>query len=322
MKLFRFACGFAFVTGSLLVGGCGDDGAKTVDAAIDAPPDARVPDYGSDEGGEVRVEYMRFPNGMVGARGTAFFYKNSGTTKFFPFLNLNGCTDLTAKTKWPVAQNPAPEREYYDVGDNVTVSGGPSPFVIAKNTTGTPATDPVGRNHPANDWYFNPVNGMTDTDGGMYLPADTYYDVALPGSATYAAKTYTHALYMPADFALTTPAFAGTINFPPATAQTFTFTNPTSHPPEGVDVQSIVAFTGANGPAVICAEPADGSVTVPADMMDIARTAYPTGGQLARQTVSHVVQELVDETGAGTGRRLDFLGVWCYAGTAFTTVTN
>ena len=139
----------------------GDDsgsGDPPIDA-IDAPSEAIMEDFGSDEGGEVRLEYIKFANGTgVGARGTAFFYKNSGTTKFFPFLSLDGCTDLSGVNgngKWPKAQNPDSERMYYDVGDTVTATGGSQPFVIAKNTTGMPAKDPIGRSELANSWYFN-----------------------------------------------------------------------------------------------------------------------------------------------------------------------
>ena len=344
MTLTRFAFGFAFVTGSLLaVGACGDDGKDTpMDAAkdtgpgSDAPPpdvlpDARVVDFGSNEGGEVRLEYIRFANGTgVGARGTSFFYKDSGTTKFFPFLNLDGCTDLSGVNgggKWPKAQNPDAERMYYDVGDTVTATGGPQPFVIAKNTTGMPAKDPIGRSELANSWYFNPAAG-TDTDGATYLPADTTFDIAVSGSSGYAAHTYTGALYMPADWSINSPAFNATPIVTAAnTPETYVFNNATNHPIKNADgttveIQSLIAFTGANGPAVICIKKqttdTTTTITVPGAMIDVARAAYPTGGQVARQTVSHSIRELVDGTGAATGKRVDFLGVWCYAGQGYT----
>ncbi|HEY4181333.1 MAG TPA: hypothetical protein VGM90_31020 [Kofleriaceae bacterium] len=344
MTLSRFAFGFAFVSGSLLaVGACGGGGgADPIDARIDTAPgsdsgpgsdvlppvDARPVDFGSNEGGEVRLEYIRHANGTgVGARGTAFFYKDSGTTKFWPFLDLNGCTDLSGTNgngKWPKAQNPDGERVYYDVGSNVTAIGGPQPFVLAKNATA--AKDPVGRSELANQWYSNPFTAM-DSDGATFLPADTVYDIVVPGTADYAGHIYDNALYMPGDWSIDSPAFGITpIQTTAATDETYVFNNVTNHPitnPDGStsEIQYLIAFTGANGPAVICVKKADAgaktTITVPGAMVNVARTAYPTGGQVARQTVSHTVRELVNETGAPTGKRIDFLGVWCYAGQTY-----
>ena len=67
------------------------------------------------------------------------------------------------------------------------------------------------------------------------------------------------------------------------------------------------------GPVVVCVEPTDGSVTVPRAMLDVVRTAYPAGGTLARQTLTHVVREEI-VNGVHTGRRIDMIAVWCYAG--------
>ena len=65
------------------------------------------------------------------------------------------------------------------------------------------------------------------------------------------------------------------------------------------------------GPIVACIEPADGSITMPKELVAIAKATSPNG-TLARQTLSHVVRELKDKDG-NTGRRIDFVGVWCYA---------
>lgn len=306
-----------FTLGSLLAA-CGDDyvpkqprpdGPPTPDA----PPGPEFKGYDADEGGEVRVEYIKFPSGGVGTRTTAFVFKNPGSTKYFDYLNLNGCTDMTPKDKWPMATNPIGEREYYDVGPYIVISGGPDPLEVPKNPN--MANDPFARTHPAGEWYFDGIMG-TDMNGGQFLTEKTVYDVTFPGSDEFPGQIYDDVIYMPADFALETPGHAGPLLFPANTAQTFTWTTPADTPPAGYMVLSLVAFTGASGPAVICVEPNDGSITVPADMMDIARATYPTGGQVARQTLTHAVRELVDANGP-TGRRIDFLGVWCYAGTTF-----
>lgn len=303
-----------------LVFGCGDDNggdktpdARTPDAPPDAPPGPTFKGYDADEGGELRVEYVKFPNGGLATRTTGFVWKSPGSKKFFEFLSLNGCTDMTPKNKWPMATNPIPERDYYDVGPYMVLTGGPQPLTIRKNTA--MANDPFGRTHPANEWYFDPGTSA-DMDGPMFLSDKTVYDVVFPGSQEFPAQILENAIYMPGDFALMTPGHVGPLMFPANTPQTFTWQVATENAPAGTMILSLVAFTGANGPAVICIEPNDGSITVPGAMMDVARTAYPTGGTVARQTLTHAVRELVDSTGK-TGRRLDLLGVWCYAGTTY-----
>ena len=80
--------------------------------------------FDADEGGEVRVEYIKVPSGAFGSRVTAFLYKDSGTTKFFPYLSLNGCTNMTGTNhggKWPMAQNPVGERVSVIVGVQLPV---------------------------------------------------------------------------------------------------------------------------------------------------------------------------------------------------------
>jgi hypothetical protein len=315
---------FALITPLLA---CGDDGNPMVDARmidarmIDAPADATpFKKYDADEGGELRVEYVRFFNAAgtqtgTGARTTAFFWEDPGTTNYFPYVSQMGCTDTTAKMHWPLATNPIAERNYLDPG-GITVLGGPMPYVIPRATA--MANDPFGRSHPANEWFRDPATAV-DMDGANFLTGHTRYDVVFSGSAEIGpAQVFDDVLYMPADFAITTPgltAYALT-----AADHTFGWDVQTQTPPTAEDpdyrVFSLVGFTGANGPAVVCIEPNDGSITVPAAMATVARTAYPSGGTMARQTLSHITKELV-VNGTKTGRRIDFIAVWCYA-SAFT----
>jgi hypothetical protein len=298
--------------------------AAMIDSApdIDAPKeiDAALPvfkGFDADEGGEVRTEYVKFPTGGLGTRTIAYFFKNPGSIKYHDFLNTNGCTDMRDLTKWPMAMNPISEREYYDIGSSVVIVGGPAALSVPKRAA--MARDPFYREHPAGGSYFDAL-ASTDSDGPTFLSEKTTYDVVLPGSATFPGQIYDNAIYMPAAFDLndTNHPHAGPLAFPADTDQTFTWTMPTDTPPAGVTIFSLVGFTGANGPAVLCVEPNDGSITVPAAMMNIARTAYPTGGSVARQTFAHQVQELRGADGKPTGRRVDFVGVWCYAGTTYT----
>jgi hypothetical protein len=302
---------FFAVTG---LAACGDD---TPDTDIDAPgptPDAPKPvfkKYDADEGGEVRIEYVKFGNGNAGIRAGAFFYDNPGTKRFWEYVNLNGCTDSSTDMNWPTAANPIGERTYLDPG-NVILSGGPQTFTIRRNAMMGP--DVPGRVHPADKWFFDPATSA-DTDGGTFLAEKAKYDLIVTGSANMPAQVFDDVGYMPAAFDVISPALSATpFPIPAGMPQTFTWTTPASDPPPGYEISSLVAFiVPGQGPAVICVEPNDGSITVPANFIDIARAKIGANtGTLARQTLTHQVRELVDRNGP-TGKRIDFLTIWCYA---------
>lgn len=290
---------------------CGDDSSTNPDARpVDAAPDAgpTFKGYDADEGGEVRIEYVRFGNSNAGIRAGAHFYANPGSKKFFDFVDTAGCTDSSRDDTWPTAFNPIAERTYLDPGQ-VLLAGGPMVFNIPRSAA---AADVPGRPHAPNQWFFHPTSGMA-MDGPTFLTEKKLYDIILTGTPEFPGQIFDNVGYMPADFMVTAPVLSTTpFPIPAGTAQTFTWSTPTDTPPADFEVQSLVAFTGANGPAVICVEKNDGSVTVPASFIDIARAKYPTGGTLARQTFTHTVRELKDRNGP-TGRRIDFVTVWCYA---------
>jgi hypothetical protein len=339
---------------------CGDDdpvnpdAPKTpdgrIDASIDAPPDMRAPvTFDSDEGGEVRVEYLRFTSGTgTGTRVTGFLWKDAGTTDYHPYINLNGCNNTALvggdREKWPFKLEA--DRQYADAGSIVIsnpAATSPS-FVVNRSGGGCPTTalcdltdpnmavapvrDPFGRVHQQNKWFFkSPGTGAAPANDGALLPPKTKLDVTFTGSADIPAQTFEDVIYIPADFTVNDQA--GTLDPAPYaafdltldTAVNVTFENSDDMEPTGYRMDSLVAFTGPNGPAVVCIEPKDGSVTVPANMVNVARNAYSgaaPSGTLARQTLTHVVRELQDNNG-WTGRRIDFVSVWCYA-TAFNTV--
>lgn len=345
----RLSTGFA--TGLLAVlaaGGCGDDVSVTPDGRpidareIDAPPDAReFEGYFADEGGEVRFEYVEFASGQASARVTSFLFKDPGSMKYWPFLNQNGCNDVLGDTVWPTAFNPLTEQIPLDPG-LVVISGGPQTFTLPRQTAAL--NDNAGKPHAAGAWGFH-YPGSTGTgprlgegsgpatvtrpaiinDGPLYFTEKTFYDVTFTGSADLGpAQVFDNAIYVPGDYANISPPFTATpVYLPPGQDMTFTRTVVDTAPPPGVEVLSTVVFTGPNGgPVVVCVERADGgdgSITVPAAMIDKVRATYPTGtGTLARQNLTHFVRELVDETGP-TGRRIDFIGVWCY-NNSFTAV--
>ncbi|HSK00632.1 MAG TPA: hypothetical protein VK932_05300 [Kofleriaceae bacterium] len=299
------------VTLIVLAAGCGsEDPPGVADAPVpDAPSDAKV--FDPDEGGEVRVEYVRFAGGEASARVTAFLYGDPGSTRFFRFPNTNGCTDLSSRTYWPVAQNPIGERTYLDPG-KIILAGGPQILDVARHTA--EGADEWDRTHPAGAW-FSHFGGPAADDAATYLAEKTKLDVIFAGSANLPAQIFDDVLYMPTDFALMSPG-TDDVALPAGTPQTFTWTTPASMPPPGYEVSSHVVFTGADGPAVLCIEPDDGTLTVPTSMIDVVRAKYPTGGTLVRQLSTHVIRELVDRSGR-TGQRIDFIAAWGYE-TTFT----
>src|ERR1051325_90118 len=96
------ACVALGLTVSAMIGCGGDDNTSTPDA----PAAATFKGYDADEGGEIRIEHVRFSETMNGTRIVAYVYGSAGTTKFFPFPMVPGCSDLTGKKVWPVATNP------------------------------------------------------------------------------------------------------------------------------------------------------------------------------------------------------------------------
>lgn len=296
---------------------CGGDDAVNHDAAVpidsakqpDASPDATTfKGFGADEGGEVRIEYVNFPTGMASIRVTDFFFKTAGSTAFHMIPSFAGCTNLDpAMGNWPTAMNPIPERVYEDPG-LVLISGGPQTFTGRPNTAD--ATDAFGRTHPAGHFTFF-FGGPTANDAANYTGEKQPLTVTLTGSADMPAQVFKDVIYMPANFTLNTPGFTGS-TLTAHTDATFTWTAPSQGNPPDHPVYNLLGFTGANGPAAICVIPDGTTVTMPAAMVDVVIAKYPNGGTIARQEFTHVVKELVDNTGP-TGRRIDFIGVWCFA---------
>ena len=322
------------LVGLPLVVSCGDDNQNAdggIDAARDAPPDAReFKGFEADEAGEVKFEYVNFMNGENRIRTTAFFYKNPGTPSFYPLLSFNGCTDSNpagaGSELWPGGQSD--DRTYYEWSD-VIVAGGPAPFNVQSRAVMVPASpdpyfDNIGRTHPKGQSHFFFPTPVTDPSPGVwaatkYITAATGYDVFVAGSADLPAQVFDDALWVPNTYVLTSPIPTGCTHplgdcpvvLTPGQDITFTWTQAAQpNKPQDRDVMALVGFAGASGISVLCVEPDDGSITVPGAMVDKVFAKYPTGGVIVRQTFTHVVRELVDRNGP-TGRRVDFIGVWC-----------
>lgn len=312
---------FSLLGSAQLMIGCGDSSSTSPDAARDAAIDAPAPffkGFMADEGGEVKLEYMLFPNGNIGGRVQRFVLKNSGAVPYHPLPTLNACTNVDkGQGKFPTAQNA--DRVYADPG-----------LVLISNPTGATPTmtlvpntaaggDSVGRMHPAGmytvaDAAGGPFVGGTSTSGTTYFTERTLYDVTFTGSADLPAQTFKGALWMPANVTLVNPPL-GTFVLQAGVDQQITMSPPAAQTgkPDETEVRELAAFTGPNGLSVFCIdELKDNIVTVTAAAADIIRAKYPTGGSMARMNLTHIVRELHDHNGP-TGRRVDFISNWCNA---------
>ena len=313
-----FGVGFALVAGA-----CGDDAPATVDApvvVIDAPPMVDAPDpigFMSDEGGEVRFEYVGFGVGTGALEGTASarviaFFEGNDDVDFHSYPTIPGCTLMTDDTKWPTSQ--PTNRQYIDVGQ-LTLTNGTKVLNVPKNPA--PA-DALSRVHGANNHYLHFTPGTIPNDAATYITEKTSYDVIFSGSTTWPAQIFPDAIQMPAAFSLTTPSITTPIVLAANTALTINWTpvpagQPAGVPAPWVAIGFVVGGTAATpGAIVLCVEPQDdGSLTIPADMVNAVRTAGPAGTMI-RQTFIHQVRELTNGTTVKR-RRIDMLGVWCHA---------
>lgn len=308
---------------ALVAGACGDDVQSTVDApkpVVDAPtPMGDAPDpinFMSDEGGEVRFEYVRFGVGTGAREGTASarvisFFEANDDVDFHPYPTIPGCTLMVDDTKWPVAQ--PTNRVYADIGQQLTLTNGTQILNVSKATV---AADPVGRVHGVgNHYFYAPFPATGGGDAAQYITEKSSYDVLFSGSATWPAQVFPDAIFMPAAFDLISPSVTTPVVLAPATPLTITWqANPSGQPAGVPDAWFLVGFVIPTTSFVVaCIEPMnDGSMTVPADIVDMIRTAAPSGGTMVRQSFIHQVRELTNGTTV-KNRRIDMIGTWCHA---------
>jgi hypothetical protein len=330
---------------------CGDDHAvidapRPIDMAqmIDAPGHPDVT-YQSDEGGEVRLEYMNFPNGVPAntrARATSFFFDGPRGNGFNPFPNIPGCTEWGNPSMYYPFAPRDPAVKHLDVGQ-VIITGGPQQMTVpvitpvqgtCSTTTATrcwlnpdcPATetcvgatghrDNIGRLYKEK-WGFGgqPPGPSYNNMGPAFITADATYDIILTGSPTWPAQIFKDAMYMPGDWQLVSPA----LNVNPVLQAdqdlVITYTTPTAvNKPAGYPVNMLVHFGYGSpfiGVASCIEEETDGSITIPAAIVNKIRAAAPTGGTFIRQHSSHIVKELTDGV-TRTNKRIDIIGIWCY----------
>ena len=292
---------YAFIFLGLLA--CGDDNKVTmIDAKVPMPDAPDVADFTWDEGGESRLEYQEVltPTGTnIRTRATTFLFK-AKTPARYAFPNIPGCTKMDMDDRFPLGMGTS--REYIDYGV-ASYTGGTETLVMP---AGPAMPDGLGRTHTG-PWSFHVGVG----DGAKYLGSfNAFYDLKLSGSATWPAQTYEDAHYMPPTWTLGTPGFAA-IQLLADTPVNITYTTPnapTMKPADGqLNMVSALVIPGF-GPVVDCIEDSlDGSITIPADMVNHAK-ALGASGLLARAHLSHRVKELTDGT-THNRKRIDFITI-------------
>jgi hypothetical protein len=347
----------------LLVGtvGCGDNGGGTT--PVDAndtplPPDACVggghicqevdSPFLLPEGGEIRLErYQTGPNDQDdGISAQAMFWKNQDP----PYRGLAGkpitlrdelvdlgyeCADFRDgdffdNGRSEEAQAVADSRDYYDVGESVTITNTENPADMVVLPKYESANDPAG----ATDFSSSLVHEILYRDDGSYnVERGATYRASIAGSAEYPSPDLkygealagdemadddgngTPLIYMPARYTLTQPAEAdyftdGAVNI--VRGQDYTIEYDVSEfEPE--DWPGIIAFVGfsRNGKVdAYCTRrftdvAEDGKFVVPFEVQEVVTPDAGTGSFFFGR-YTHVAWEVQkDKT------RMDLLGSEC-----------
>ena len=298
---------------AFLLVGCGDSN-STPDAPMpDAEPDAWAPlGFSDNEGGEIRLEWIAQSTAagvmQTTARAHAYFYK-SQTPGNHALPAFPGCFDVRTKAKWPLAQGTIVP---LDVG-GVTIKSTGTDLVMTRDMSVPPLSDAFGRLH---ELWWRKVSNLPGNDADTFLPPNQTYDIVLAGSSEWPAQTISDVAFMPAAWTPTSPPVAGTTMLQAGTDLTMTYTSGTSsNLPAGYRVNTVVAFTGTGhtGPIILCQEEGtDGSITIPADMIDLLIAYSP--GRYVRQQLTHALFELTDGAPKppGVRQRVDVLSIYCY----------
>ena len=301
------------LVGAMATAACGDDdGGEHPDATPRAdannPPDGAVPTcegtLDCPEGGEVRVEIVHCTTGAcpsgqdTATRITSFFVSDAdsgNTPDAFPPIGPGQCWDLSADDLWPTAQGA--DRAYINVG-GVAIGGPATTSLLVPPPGAVDGLDLIARHHST--WWVSYTGPNVAIDNSSF-------NVLIGGSDDYPATAKPAWGFIPKHFDLIDPAFE-TVHLTADTAATFTWehvTSDTTHP-----VIGLVGFgLPGLGPQIVCPEIDDGSITVPAAMVN-KLLALGTSGGMNRQTFVHVPHDFVVN---GEHRRVDVLGVYCYA---------
>ncbi len=297
---------------------CGDDsGSNSPDACPNGDCGVAITDP---DGGNIIFEYIYVDSELQAGLGlptnTAtriMAYFMSAQTPESSALPMGGkCVSLDTIKGWPMRYG-MPHTDL-DVG-TFAMKG--------KNTAGTDTTislakmmntrDNIGRPHDVFYQHISP-------NAGANLKFDSSYDAVFGGTADFPATTLPNALFLPADYAIGTPALEDNGPLRPTADYTVTWTPATSsNLPAGDEVLGLVWLIDSNGsPSHLCVtQHSTGTFTIPKEtiadykVISTARGSNPNKVILSRQAVDHRLSRLPN-TAAGNNRRIDMLGITCW----------
>jgi hypothetical protein len=209
------------------------------------------------EGGEVRLEYRLLPNLSEVAVAQAWFVNGQVPAKL-PGPMFNTCSDIT---KYETTSTPSmanlDSRQFYDVGDTVTITGAGKEMVLTKNLD-----TPDFRNQVEGIIYVKDgkaQGGVATTDivpGNEYTP--TFANGENPNGT----------VYMPKNWVSTSgPAFDGTVyNAVRGEPITFTWDADDGEGAETAPFAFMAFFAKDNSSRWFCLHDNTGSITIPGDI--------------------------------------------------------
>jgi hypothetical protein len=308
---------------------CGDSGNATSDACVGHQCINNGVKVTDPEGGNIIFEYIYFdtelqaafklPAGVTTLNRIMAYFMDSQTPNLNPLPTAGQCNNLVTTKGWPqTVGNPHVD---LDVG-TLTITG--------KNKAGTAVTidvpkqaaagtDSIGRPH---DLFYQ----ILSPDAPKFLAPDSFYTVKLGGAGAIKPITLPNALFLAADFTVTSPdlenngpLIAGT-DFPVKWNPAVSMNKPPAGQMVGGDVLGVTWLVDVTGaPTHICpAAHSDGQFTIPGSAITEYKAAAMSRGQITSKVIllrNAIVHQLVELPNSETNnvRRVDMLTLVCWA---------
>jgi hypothetical protein len=278
------AARFLLLASAILVAGCFDQGEKEDCVGLSCPAGLFWPD-----GGEVRIQYIALPDGSDLRLFVSYFVKDQ-TPEFVEPPLLGQCFDEL----WYVP----PDREYIDVGEDVTVKMGDEEITLPR-ATGDQAVDFLSRHHQVAytaQSYTKTQDSFFDAEHSATTEKDMGFNQLL------------HGLYQTPKVEVLSPTGVGNrpIN---ANEDLLVEWNELSPADPDITTGGVIIFWKKGGPGVAnsetiaCVGPNTGSFLVPKETID----KLPDTGIMQVGTASNQAKLTED------GRRVDLWGSTCVA---------
>lgn len=243
------------------------------------------------EGGEIRLELRRLPNGRDSRVVAQAWFIDAQTPGKLPGVAFNQCADLNQylSAASPV-QATFDSRNWYDVGDNIRLEGGGKTIDLAKTAD---ATD--FRNQVHKTIYVKDGKAQGTVDPTFLLPRTGYQAKLANGESPG------EPIYIPSEWTTTLsgPRFDGTV-FSVSRGQDVTWQFQSEDDSTVAPIAFFIFAAKDASTKWACFLPNTGSITVPAAIVD----QIAVEGSILAGTIRHKVVNFND-------RNLDLVGVNC-----------